>query len=60
MFYCDECAENNKHPYPTLCRSFGPCEICGETRTCNDLSSKFLLKIKENQNETKKKLTPKE
>jgi hypothetical protein len=41
MFYCNECAEKNKWP-TGMFKSFGPCEICGKTKECNDIPSRLL------------------
>lgn len=41
MFYCDECAKPRGWP-ETIFRSEGPCEICGESRLCNDTPSRHL------------------
>ena len=35
MFYCDECAEKNALD-KTILKSHGPCELCKQTRLCND------------------------
>lgn len=42
MFYCDPCREQEGLP-PTLnVKSEGPCEICGNTRVCNDVPSRLV------------------
>ena len=41
MFYCDKCREKNKWPFGFM-RSFGPCEVCGETAHCYDVPSKCI------------------
>jgi hypothetical protein len=41
MFFCNKCAEEcgwNE----SLVKSFGPCEICGESTVCNDVPSRLL------------------
>lgn len=38
MFYCDECAEKKEWP-TTLFRSRGPCEVCGQVASCNNVAS---------------------
>jgi hypothetical protein len=35
MFYCNKCRDVNGYP-ETLFRSYGPCEICGDTAQCNE------------------------
>ncbi len=35
MFYCDKCAKDRNYPN-TLFKSYGKCELCGETNVCND------------------------
>ena len=36
MFYCNDCAK--KYGYPeSMVRSYGPCEMCGKTKECNDV-----------------------
>ena len=39
MFVCDECAKENNvdNFYMMLFRSYGPCEMCGKTRSCGDV-----------------------
>jgi hypothetical protein len=46
MFYCDECGERQGWPEGIL-KSQGPCELCGKTRVCNNVASKFLYAPKE-------------
>ena len=46
MFYCDECAKDNKWPQTSF-RSYGSCEIRGKTRACNDMLCKNLPERKE-------------
>lgn len=41
MFYCKECAQKEDWPQGFY-MSTGPCEICGETRKCFDVSSSRL------------------
>ncbi len=44
MFYCDQCAK--EHQYPSWAddklKSRGPCEICKNTRPCNDVQDEML------------------
>ena len=41
MFYCDVC--RGKYAWPdSLCKSIGPCEMCGVTAMCNDVPSSLL------------------
>lgn len=43
MFYCDECGKKNGWPTgPYTVQSYGPCEVCGRTRGCNDIPSRAL------------------
>jgi len=44
MFYCDDCAKKKKYPIiaSEKMKSFGPCEICGKERPCNDIRQKML------------------
>ena len=39
MFICDKCAKENKVDefYMMLFRSYGMCEMCGETHSCGDV-----------------------
>jgi hypothetical protein len=41
MFYCEECRKKKGWP-ESMMRSFGPCEVCRQTRECYDVSSKHL------------------
>ncbi|MFA6096529.1 MAG: hypothetical protein WC788_02775 [Candidatus Paceibacterota bacterium] len=41
MFYCEKCREENKWP-KSLFKSYGPCEMCGKVRECNDVPSRCL------------------
>lgn len=41
MFYCGECMKKSEYP-ESMHKSYGVCELCGKTATCNDISSKFL------------------
>jgi len=41
MFYCDSCATKRAWP-GSIARSYGRCEVCGETRACNDRASSTL------------------
>jgi len=45
MFYCDECAEK-KALAKTFFKSYGACELCKQTKECND-SGKQDSSIKE-------------
>ena len=36
MFYCDECREKKGWP-ESLAMSIGPCEVCGQMRSCWDV-----------------------
>lgn len=47
MFYCTSCAEKNGWPLSTLHVSYGRCEICRETDICNDVPSRLLPPVKE-------------
>jgi hypothetical protein len=44
MFYCDDCAKEKKYP---ICeskdmRSYGPCELCRNVRSCNNIHHEML------------------
>jgi hypothetical protein len=39
MFYCDSCGLDRHWPTETLVRSRGRCELCDNTRLCNDVPS---------------------
>ena len=41
MFYCDDCAKKKKYPIGHF-KSYGPCEMCGKTRNCNDILSNLM------------------
>jgi hypothetical protein len=41
MFFCDSCAEKNGW-WQSLGRSYGPCEVCGVKRLCNDVPSSLM------------------
>lgn len=41
MFYCDKCRNEYGWPF-SLYRSFGRCEMCGNTTRCNDVPSSQL------------------
>lgn len=41
MFYCDLCAHKRKWP-ESMGKSYGRCEVCGDTRACNDRPSSTL------------------
>lgn len=41
MYYCDECRVKRGWP-ESMCKSRGPCEICGKIASCNDVSSRNL------------------
>jgi hypothetical protein len=41
MYYCPRCAEAKGWPQ-TMTKSYGPCEVCSDLTTCNDLPSKQL------------------
>lgn len=43
MFICTICLEKYYTNFG-LSTSFGPCECCGEKKTCYDIASKFLNK----------------
>ncbi len=47
MFYCNECAEKKGWEKNTVFKSYGNCEVCGKTTTCNDKPSGYLSKKKE-------------
>ncbi len=36
MFYCDECRISQAYP-ESIHKSFGTCELCGFSATCNDI-----------------------
>lgn len=36
MFYCDKCREQHNYRESAF-KSYGPCEICGNTAVCNDI-----------------------
>lgn len=44
MFFCEECRQRNNWPglWPS---SRGPCEVCGKTRDCYDVSSSRLWPV---------------
>jgi len=44
MFYCDACAKDKKYPITAdnKLRSFGNCELCGKTVSCNDFKGDVL------------------
>ncbi len=45
MFYCNDCAK--KYEYPeSFSKSGGKCELCGESKVCNDVPSRELAKPK--------------
>lgn len=46
MFYCTECADKWEWPV-TMFQSFGPCEMCGRSRSCNEVPSRYLPDPKE-------------
>jgi len=39
MFICDPCLTSRYQNGPSITKSTGPCEICGNTMTCNDIPS---------------------
>jgi DNA replicative helicase MCM subunit Mcm2 (Cdc46/Mcm family) len=41
MFYCEECRKKKEWPESCM-KSYGPCEMCKETRECYDVPSKYL------------------
>lgn len=41
MFYCNQCAKEKEWPY-SICKSYGKCEICGDSCKCNDMPSSIL------------------
>lgn len=45
MFFCDECARARGWAARGF-KSLGPCEICGQTRECNDVPSRLLPEVK--------------
>lgn len=45
MFICDECLEGFHNSGQILGGSVGRCEICGESKVCSDIPSKYLRKI---------------
>lgn len=42
MFYCDPCAKKCGWPVELFARSRGPCEMCGEYASCNDVHHSLL------------------
>jgi len=44
MFYCDACAKEKRYPVAAddRLRSFGKCELCGETTSCNNFKGDLL------------------
>lgn len=47
MFYCDECKKKRNYP-ESMFKSYGNCEICGNTTDCNDIPSSKLPKSEVN------------
>jgi hypothetical protein len=45
MFICGKCLEKNYTNSESICKSFGRCEDCGKTATCNDIPS-YMLDVK--------------
>lgn len=41
MFYCGECGKKNGWR-EGLFQSVGPCEVCGKTRECSSVPSRYL------------------
>lgn len=41
MFYCEECRKERQWP-EALMKSWGSCELCGETYECHDRPSSSL------------------
>jgi hypothetical protein len=38
VFFCDPCAKRKDWP-ESMFKSVGPCEVCGNTRMCNEVHS---------------------
>lgn len=59
MFICNECGERNLtsegKTWGLMGLSFGPCEMCGKTRDCYDVSSSFDWAFKQSKPQTKQK-----
>ena len=41
MFYCEPCRKERNWP-DSIGKSYGRCEVCGETRSCNDRAASTL------------------
>lgn len=41
MFYCNACAEEREWP-DSMMKSYGSCEVCGKSASCNDRPSSTL------------------
>ena len=50
MFYCMACKDKKGWP-EALFKSYGTCEVCGKTSTCNEMKSKNLLRPIPNEDE---------
>ncbi|MEK6832750.1 MAG: hypothetical protein AABY32_01770 [Nanoarchaeota archaeon] len=48
MFFCDDCAKKNKWP-TAIGRSIGKCEVCGKSKSCNELHHTHLPIYSNNQ-----------
>ena len=44
MLYCDDCAKDKKYPIceTKYLRSYGPCELCRNVRSCNNIRTNML------------------
>lgn len=51
MFYCDSCAKKRNWPESWF-RSKGPCEVCGKTAVCYEVSSAILSELEEQRRNT--------
>jgi len=46
MFFCNECAYKNEWQRGFI-KSYGKCEVCGESKSCSDVPSKYLSAVNE-------------
>lgn len=58
MFICNKCGEkcltDEGRVWGLMGLSFGPCEMCGKTRDCYDVSSSFDWAFKQSKPQTKR------
>lgn len=48
MFICDDCLKKNDIDDPLSLfapRSYGPCECCGDNKSCSDIPSRRLARL---------------